>query len=139
MTSQMRDWRLRAVDAVGVSASLGISLGGAAVTLAGAISAGVQGVVQGATDAARSSSNARVIADQAAPEPLPPPPDPPPEMRPQPRAARQRSDSDPSTSKKDPFGVLPGTPCPRCQGDKRKHHTYETGLCQGFPPEVLLQ
>ena len=54
MPVQLQNWRGRAREAIGLSATVGLAAGGAAATAAGATLAVAQGIVQGAANASRS-------------------------------------------------------------------------------------
>ena len=49
LSQQLGTWRQRATEALGMSASMGVAIGGAAATATGAAYALVQGVAQGVT------------------------------------------------------------------------------------------
>jgi hypothetical protein len=117
LSQQLINLRERARDALGVSTSIGIAVGGVAATAAGAAVAAVQGLVQGAAGAA-SGTGMRAL-----------PPSPVPDVRASRPISLRRSNS---------TGDLVSVstePCPRCSGDRRAAHTYR-GMCIGLPFSV---
>ena len=106
LSNQLVTWRDRARDALGASTSIGITVGGAAATAAGAAITVAQGFVQGAAGAATGSGMQAL--------PLPPVPD---VSASRPLALRR------SNSTGDLARDL--EPCPKCDlGVTRARHTY---------------
>ena len=70
LSSQLLSWKQRARDAVGMSASVGLAIGGAAATAVGAVAAVAQGMAQGASSASQGQP---ALQDQQVPS-VPPPP-----------------------------------------------------------------
>ena len=123
---QLTDWKSRAGEAMGQSASLGVSMGSAAATVVGAVVTGLQGFAKGAL---RASSAQVAIPDQ---EPVPPPyqpsPLPPPEEPPLPlRKVRSTQDLFITTIDK------PHPPCPVCDQGKKGKHTST-----GSPLDIVV-
>ena len=118
----MAEWRRRAIETYGLSSSLGVTIGGAAVAIAGAAFAVGQGVVQGVRGAGQQTANMALADAPAEPDPITPPPTPLPVSRP----ARQRVGSDSELMIR----------CQRCiTGNRRFNHTYGRD-CEGLPAAV---
>ena len=120
LSQQLINWRERARDALGASTSIGITVGGAAATAAGAAFAVAQGLVQGAHGAV-TGTGARA---------LPPPP------------VLDVSASRPlSLRRSNSTGNITSAlaePCPKCDlGQTRAAHTYR-GSCRGLPASVYF-
>jgi hypothetical protein len=120
LSQQLINLRERARNALGVSTSIGIAVGGVAATAAGAAIAVVQGLVQGAAGAA-TGTGLRAL-----------PPIPVPDVSASRPLSLRRSNST-----GDLVSVLAGT-CPKCDGgDRRAAHTYR-GTCRGLPASVYF-
>ena len=125
---QLTSWKSVAVEAMGQSASIGVSMRSAAATVAGAVVAGFQGFAKGAL---RAASAQVAIPDQPPALPpqrlasLPPPEEPPLTLR-------------KSSSTGDLFITninKPSSPCPICDQKKTtEKHTY-MGNCEVMPWE----
>ena len=122
LSNQLVVWKSRAVEAIGVSASIGVTVGGVAVTAAGAAVAVAQGIVQGAASASSGGGNLS-LRD----EPIPPPPTPDSSFH-RPKTLR-RSNSEGDLGAEE-F-------CQKCATGKRTPHTYR-GNCIGLPPSVYF-
>ena len=128
---QLTNWKSVAVEAMGQSASIGVSMGSAAATVAGAVVAGFQGFAKGALQAA--SAQVAIPDQQPALLPQRPVPLPPPEEPPLPlRKVRSTQDLFITTIDK------PHPPCPVCDQGKKGKHTY-MGTCKGMPWTVWQQ
>ena len=124
LSTQLVTWKQRATTIIGRSASIGLTIGGAAATATQAIAAVAHGMVQGATAAA--------AADQPIMDTVPAVP----AIADQRLLHRQLQKSS-STGDLIP---LNSPPCPRCALGKNTKgswtkHTY-TGACKGFPSSV---
>ena len=120
LSTQLVSWQQRAREAVGVSASVGQAIGGAAATAAGAVVAAAQGLARGAASASQGQP---ALQDQ----PVPPPPLPDLTLTRRPATLRK------STSTGDLGSV---EICRKCfYGDKKACHTYR-GTCKGIPWSV---
>ena len=114
-------WKDIAAKAMGMSASMGLTIGGAAATAAGAAIAGFQGIACGVSGIADASL---ALPDIPGPE------------RPEPDPDHVRPPKRPS-SDTDIVAVMDEPPCPRCMGRKSAAHTYKKG-CTGFPPSFYF-
>ena len=129
LSIQFTTWKSRAVEATGLSASLGVTMGSAAATAAGAAIAGFQGFLQGASRAA--SAQVSIPDESLAPAALPPLPLPPPEIAPP--LQRPSSTGDLSST----IGKL-SSPCPICVlGRTTGKHTYMENV-PNFPLRSML-
>ena len=69
IANQLMRWRSRAENTIGASASIGVTMGGAAATVAGAVAAAAQGFVQGATGAGAAEPAAGALCHPASAQP----------------------------------------------------------------------
>ena len=126
LVTQIASWRERARNAAGVSASIGIAVGGVAATAANAACAAAQGLLQGASSAA---SGSQIDGSWEIPTgTVPSPREDPTPLRPD---TLRRSSSTGDLAPQ----VLDS--CPRCLGDRRATHTYR-GMCKGLPASVYF-
>ena len=68
LAQQIATWRARATEAIGLTASVGVALGGAAATAASAATALMRGVAQGALAAGRTSPRGMLADDADGPQ-----------------------------------------------------------------------
>ena len=121
LAQQYGPMRVLATNIMGASATVGVALGGAAGTVAGAAIAGVRGVVQGVSRVTTGQQALPDVPDiEAPPDTVPPPPEPFVEEEP------TEVSTAVSTARSD-----------RCDGNKRVKHTFR-GACEGFPAEVYF-
>ena len=118
VSTQLVTWKSRALEAIGMSASIGVAVGGAAATAVGAAAAAAQGFVQGAQSA---------MADR----PIPPPPLADSSVE---RAVSLRRPS----SAGDLQIITRPEICPRCDFGKHQAHTYQ-GSCRGLPRSAYFR
>ena len=139
LSGQINTWRARATEALGLSASVGVALGGAAATATGAAIAMVQGVVKGARTGGSSSPQPLALTgdpsvgqpfddSQAVPSAAAPPlPEPASLLQPK-RAARPLTRSRSSEALCTTYST-----CVACHTPNKGHrpHTYQ-GDCIGI-------
>ena len=119
---QLQFWRRQAIEARGMSASLGVAIGGAVATIAGITLAAAQGVMQGASS---SSDGPAAIMDES----VPPPPQTETQMIRRPSLLRR------SFSSGDMSQWVKEEPCPVCQLGQKSGHIFRGG-CTVLPWSV---
>ena len=121
---QLRNWKNLAQDAIATTTSIGIVIGGAAATAAGAATALAQGIMQGAKSATADRSQLSVedsTVDARRPCSL----------------ANSIEDARRRANRLEDLGIVTVKEfCPKCEYGKGKH-TYGQD-CKGFPASVYF-
>ena len=118
---QLKTWKQCAVEAMNVSASIGVAVGGAVATATGVAVAGVQGLLQGAQNVMSERPHQRALPSASTAEAS--------------GGSRRRALS---------HEVLPCSDvqltCPVCDhGNKHRGHNFDAPSCKGLPRSVYFR